>query len=340
MRSHFNILRPIPKAAPCLLLALLLFSGCALPPKNGTASKTGFYFDTVITVTLYDSSDSSLIDGCFSIAEAYEKMLSATKEGSDVFNVNQANGSPVTVKDETAALLEKGLAYSKLSGGAFDITVGRLSSLWNFSKNDGSLPDKSALQNAVSTVGYQNVSIAGNEVSLTNPDAAIDLGAIAKGYIADQMKAYLNEHGVTAGTINLGGNVLCIGPKPDGSPYRIGIQKPFDERGSTAAVVEVMDGTVVSSGVYERYITVDGKRYHHLLDPSTGYPYENGLLSVTILCEASVDGDGLSTACFSMGLYDGMELIERTEGAEAVFLTEDSKLHCSSGIGDSIQIER
>ena len=314
--------------------------GCHLPSKSEPMTKTGFYFDTVITITLYNYSEESLLDDCFSIAEKYEKMFSATLPDSEISNINQAKGSPVTVSDETIALLKKGLEYCELSNGGFDITIGKLSSLWNFTDNeDGSLPDPDAIAEAVSTVNYQNIHISGNEVTLSNPKTAIDLGGIAKGYIADQMKAYLNENGITSGTINLGGNVLCLGPKSDGSNYRIGIQRPFDTQGTAAAVVEVQGETVVSSGIYERYFERDGTIYHHILNPDTGYPYENQLLGVTIICPNSVDGDGLSTTCFSLGLEDGMDFIETLKDTEAVFITKDYKFHCSSGIGTSIPFE-
>ena len=295
-----------------LCMMFITFSyGCHLPSKSEPMTKTGFYFDTVITITLYNYSEESLLDDCFSIAEKYEKMFSATLPDSEISNINQAKGSPVTVSDETIALLKKGLEYCELSNGGFDITIGKLSSLWNFTDNeDGSLPDPDAIAEAVSTVNYQNIHISGNEVTLSNPKTAIDLGGIAKGYIADQMKAYLNENGITSGTINLGGNVLCLGPKSDGSNYRIGIQRPFDTQGTAAAVVEVQGETVVSSGIYERYFERDGTIYHHILNPDTGYPYENQLLGVTIICPNSVDGDGLSTTCFSLGLEDGMDFIE------------------------------
>lgn len=314
--------------------------GCHLPSKSEPMTKTGFYFDTVITITLYNCSEESLLDDCFSIAEKYEKMFSTTLPDSEISKINQAKGSPVTVSDETIALLKKGLEYCELSNGGFDITIGKLSSLWNFTDNEeGSLPDPDAIAEAVSTVNYQNIHISGNEVTLSNPKTAIDLGGIAKGYIADQMKAYLNENGITSGTINLGGNVLCLGPKSDGSNYRIGIQRPFDTQGTAAAVVEVQGETVVSSGIYERYFERDGTIYHHILNPDTGYPYKNQLLGVTIICPNSVDGDGLSTTCFSLGLEDGMDFIETLKDTEAVFITKDYKFHCSSGIGTSIPFE-
>ncbi|MCI8634090.1 MAG: FAD:protein FMN transferase [Eubacterium sp.] len=323
-----------------LLLLVSALSSCTPRTVRDPLTKSGFYFDTIITITVYNTTDESLLDGCFAIADTYEQLFSATIPDSEISQINQSDGRPVTVSSDTLSLLQTGLKYCELSKGGFDISIGKLSSLWNFTEENSSLPDADAIHKAVSTVDYRNILISGNEVTLKNPDTAIDLGAIAKGYIADQMKEYLNEHGVTEGTINLGGNVLCIGPKSDGSNYRIGIQMPFEEQGAIAAVVEVKDQTVVSSGVYERYMTVNDKLYHHILNPKTGYPYENGLLGVSIICPKSQDGDGLSTACFSLGLEDGMKLIESLSDTEAIFITEDYEFHCSSGIGDTIPFEK
>lgn len=334
---------PIKQIQISTLLSLLLFSltlcsGCA-PKTQEPISKTGFYFDTVITLTLYDSKQEELLEGCFALADKYEKMLSATIDSSDVSNINQAKGEPVTVNPETLELLQKGLDYGALSEGRFDVTIGNLSSLWDFTENEGAVPNDADIQTAVSTVDYRNVEINGNQVSLRNPDSSIDLGGIAKGYIADKMKEYLLDQGITSGIINLGGNVLVIGDKPDNTPFTIGIQTPFDSEGSSIATVKIEDMTVVSSGIYERYFTIDDKLYHHILDTSTGYPYDNDLLSVSIICQNSVDGDGLSTTCFSLGLEKGMELVESLENTEAIFITSDYEIHTSSGMGETIPFE-
>jgi thiamine biosynthesis lipoprotein len=329
------------------VLGILVFAGLiygvyrnsSVEETDTSISKTGFYFDTVIKITLYNSDDADYLDGCFALADKYENLLSATIESSDVSKINAANGSPVTVSPETAELIREGIDYGTLSSGQFDITIGKLSSLWDFSENPGIVPDADAIASAVSTIHYQNITVSGNTVTLNDPDAAIDLGGIAKGFIADKMKAYLNENGITSGIINLGGNVLIIGPKEDGSDYRIGIQKPFSDTGTALATVSIPDGTVVSSGVYERYFKKDGVLYHHLLNPKTGYPYENDLTGVTIICSRSVDGDGLSTTCFSLGLEDGMKLIESLPDTEAIFITSDGELHTSSGIGTTIPFQ-
>lgn len=324
----------------CSLLAFFLFFcsfsfvGCGRSKKP--VSKSDFYFDTVITITLYGEENASYIDDCFKLASHYENLFSNTIADSDISKINNANGTPVTVDDDTIELLQKGIYYGDLSLGQFDITIGKLSSLWDFPNNSGTVPSESDIEATLSTIDYHAIVIDGNEVSLSNPDAMIDLGGIAKGYIADKMKDYLNEKDITSGMINLGGNVLTLGDKPDGSNYNIGIQKPFSDDGTAIASVEVSDETVVSSGVYERYFYVGDNFYHHILNPKTGYPYDNNLLGVTIICPKSVDGDGLSTTCFALGLEDGMKLIESLDDTEAVFITDDYELHTTSGIGSDI----
>lgn len=320
-----------------ILLLGLLLCGCG---KKQPIQQSGFYFDTVISVTLYDPSKTEELKHCFTLAQQYEQYFSAKIKDSDTSRINAAAGAPVHVHEETVELIQKGLYYSRLSSGKFDITVGKLTDLWDFHTDTPALPDAAAIAAAVKTIDYNNIVINGTEVTLTNPDAALDPGGIAKGYIADKIKEYLLSQGITDGLINLGGNVLTIGEKEDGSAYTIGIQKPFDQTGAAAAAVSVRDLSVVTSGVYERYFEQDGIRYHHILDVSNGYPYDNGLLSVSIICSSSADGDGLSTVCFALGLEKGMELIESLDQTEAIFITSDQKLHTSSGIGTTIPMEQ
>lgn len=337
------------KVLSCLLVPLLsanlLLSGCSRTADE-PVTKSGFYFNTVISVSIYENGSEELLDDCFALAQKYEGYFSNTIPDSDISKINDAGGAPVTVHDETIELLKTGIAYGDLSGGKFDITIGRLSDLWDIStkalldQTDASMiPSDADIQTALATVDYREIQIDGNTVTLQNPDARIDLGGIAKGYIADQMKAYLNQKGITSGYINLGGNVLALGAKTDGSAYTIGIQRPFGEENEAIASVSITDQTVVSSGVYERYFEVDGTRYHHILDTATGYPYDNGLLEVTIITGASVDGDGLSTTCFSLGLEDGMALVESLDATEAIFITDDYEVHTSSGMGTVIPYE-
>lgn len=310
----------------CMLACCLLLSACS--SSRETISKQGFLLDTVIQITLYDTGNESLLDESFAVCEKYEQLLSKTVATSDVSRINQAEGKPVTVSDETIALIQKSLTYSELSDGAFDITIAPLSSLWDF-KDKKTIPDSQDIEKAKNLVDYHTISISGNTVTLSNPKASIDLGAIAKGYIADKIKDYLVSKNVKSGLINLGGNVLTIGTKPDGSAWNIGIQKPFDEQNAAITSVHLSDESVVTSGVYERYFKQDGVIYHHILDAKTGYPFQNGLLGVTIISEQSVDGDALSTTCFALGLQKGMELIRSLPDIDAIFITDDYQLHDS-----------
>lgn len=324
----------------CFCMLIPLLSGCKVSSSLEGTTKQGFYLDTVIFVTLYDASATSEIQKCFSIAERYEKMFSTTVKGSDIWNINHANGAPVSVSKETIFLLKKGISYGKISNGKFDITIGKLSSLWDFDHNDGTIPSKADITAALSSVDYQNIQIADQTVTLKNPSAMIDLGGIAKGYIADQMKAYLNKKGVHEGLINLGGNVLSVGEKTTDSKtdgyYTIGIQKPFSEDGTAACTVKIKDQSVVTSGIYQRYFKKDNTIYHHILDVKTGYPYENGLSSVTIINSSSVDGDALSTTVFAMGLSAGKAYVESLKNTEAVFITTSGKIYTTAGLKKKI----
>ena len=176
-------------------------------------------------------------------------------------------------------------------------------------------------------MNYKNVKVDGTTVQLLDPKAAIDLGAIAKGYIADQLKEYLESAGIKHGLISLGGNTVAIGEKPDGSPFKIGVQKPFAEQNDILTSLDIRNQSVVSSGTYERYFEKDGKIYHHILNPFTGYPYETHLQQVTIISDASVDGDALSTTCFALGLEEGSKLIKSLDEIEAIFVTDDGNIH-------------
>lgn len=332
-----------------LLLVIFSFTGCSFNKKS--VSKSGFYFDTIITITLYGTNDSTYIDHCFEMASDYENKFSNTIASSEISKINDGAGiTEVMVSDETIELLNAGIKYGELSHGVFDLTLGHLSDIWNFSENANQaektnhnadpsvLPAKEDIDACIKHIDYTKINVSGNNVLLNDVKSKIDIGGIAKGYIADQMKEYLNSKGVTSGIINLGGNILTIGEKIDGSDYTIGIERPFDENKNAMAAVKVKDKSVVTSGIYERYFKVQNTLYHHILNVKTGYPYDNRLYSVTIISDSSMAGDALSTTCFALGLEDGLELIEGLDNTEAIFITDDYNIHTSSGIGKSIPL--
>ena len=309
------------KILACFLTFSFLLTGCSTKDQSQSLSMTGTYFDTVVKIEVW-GADSKIMDGCKDICEKYEQLLSPTIDSSEISQINQAQGASVSVSKETADLIELGKYYGDLSGGKFDITIASASDLWNFHDNaDHSIPDAGQLAEAVTHINYKNIEVNGTTVTMSDPYAKIDLGGIAKGYIAD---------------INLGGNILTLGGKTDGSNFRIGIQKPFAEDGTVMAVLPVSDKSIVSSGNYERYFKKDGKIYHHIIDPSTGYPIENNLNQVTIISDKSVDGDALSTTCYALGLDEGLKLIRSMDNIEAVFITDDNTIYKSSDSVDLI----
>lgn len=324
------------KAAALLAAAGILLAGCA--GKKEPISRSTFLLNTFVTVTVYDPEDEAVMEGALKLCSDYEKKLSKTLEGSEIYEMNhrQPGQRTVTVSEPVARVLEKGLSYSSLSEGAFDITVEPLSTLWDFAGKDPKVPDAGLIEAAAEKVGYKKVSLEGDQVTFADDETTIDLGAIAKGFIADEMKAYMKSQGVERAIINLGGNVLCIGQQPGKKPFKIGIQKPYADRSETIAAVEIRDLSVVSSGVYERCFVENGVNYHHILNPSTGYPYENGLEQVTIISPYSVDGDGLSTTCFALGLEKGMELVESLEGIYGIFMTDDGGIYYTEGTEELI----
>lgn len=316
-------------------------------------SRTDIALDTVVTITVYGVDENELqkdaaaiVDTAFDMIKSYEKKFSAYEEFSEIYTLNHAEGAEIEISEETYELLEKGLHYSELSEGRFDITCGALNELWHMSDNNGFIPKQDEIDKALKTIDYRKVNIKRCEntvnnvdessetskmaktsendykyyASLNDADIRIDLGAIAKGYIGDKVKEYMIFQGVNSAIINLGGNVVLIGGKNTGNSFlsdknsvenfNIGIPKPFkiDEIEYT---ISEKDKTVVTSGNYQRYFEKDGKIYHHIMDLQTGYPAESGVSSVTIVCDTSVDADALSTICFLLGKEDGEGFLQK-----------------------------
>ena len=342
--------------AGTLILSSAVLSGCSSKANTSQTadsdsqepiSATAIKLNTAVTVTIYDSKDKNLLTECMNLCDKYEKVFSRTASDSELYQLNHRELAPVEgtedtyqVSDDLAELVSEGLDYSELSKGAFDIAIEPLTSLWDFTAEDPQVPEDSLIQAALPKCDYHNISVDKdkNEITLKTDDTAIELGAIAKGYIADRLKDYLVSQNVKSAIINLGGNVLCIGEKPNNSAFKIGIQKPFADRSETIAVMDIKDKSVVSSGIYERCFEQNGTLYHHLLNPETGYPYDNGLIAVTIISDKSVDGDALSTTCFALGLEDGMKLAESLDDVQAFFVTSDYEIHYTKDFRKKIKV--
>ena len=326
------------KKISCLLAVLMtvaIFVGCSKSkvPAEPT-SKTSLVLGTVCTITLYDSDDTEIIDKAFARLTDLEATLSINKSGTELDKVNSMAGKePVKVSADTLNVVKKGLEYSAMSNGTLDITVGPLVKLWGIGTEWAAVPSEADIETAKNLINYENVIIdeANSTIYLKNPGMVIDLGAIAKGYAADEVVKLLTDHGVKSAIVNLGGNIFAMGNKVDNSLWKIGVQNPEKDGESTIGYVTVANKSVVTSGVYERYFEEDGKKYHHILSPETGYPYENEILGVSIISDASIDGDSLSTTLFALGVEKGLELIESIDGVDAIFVTRDHKLHMTKG---------
>lgn len=322
-----------------ILLTTLMINLCGCVIKPTPVSKTIFCFDTYITLTIYDNegdfTSSQIIDDALELCKEFEEMLSKSIETSDVSKINNSNGEKVEINLPTYEIISHSLEYSQLTNGVFDITVAPLVNLWNVTSDNPSVPKEKDIKETLKYVDYKNIITNYNDlsVSLNSTNTEIDLGAIAKGYIADWLKDSLVDSGVKSAIIDLGGNILTIGSKDDKN-FKIGIKKPFaDEDDDIFATVEVKDKSVVTSGIYERYFKVNDNIYHHIIDTKTGYPVENDLYSVTVISDSSEDGDALSTSLLSLGSKKGIELLNTLDkNIEAVFITKDYEIILTDGL--------
>ncbi|MCD8189375.1 MAG: FAD:protein FMN transferase [Clostridiales bacterium] len=331
----------------CCLLAALLLTGCSAgtvePDPEAEESSTQYLeaMDTYMTLTAYGSSRDEALDAAVEEIQRLEALLTVGSEDSEVSQLNQA-GTAV-LSEDTAALVERALEIYDSTGGAFDITVSPLMELWGFTTQDYQVPDPSEIQATLALVGADRISYDADTSTVTLGEGqSIDLGGIAKGYTSQRLMELFEVMGVTSAMVSLGGNIQCLGTKPDGSLWRVGIQDPVGSEGAIVAVIEVEDQAVITSGSYERYFTDEatGETYHHILDPATGYPADSGLVSVTIVTPDGTLGDALSTALFIMGLEEGTAYWQaHSDEFQAVFIDADGNLYVTEGLEDSVEAD-
>ena len=348
-------------------LLLLVFTSRQKSPSSYDAlTLTDYKLNTYVAVTIYDPAKKYVLEECMALCDQYELIFSRTNPNSELYRLNngllprQPNGY-YTLSSDLYEVIKTGKKYAGLSDNAFSVAMEPLTSLWDFTDGTNTIPSPEEIEAALPLSDSDNVLLkepnqiafvkAGTlytDGSPVNYGMGIDLGAIAKGYIADKLKEYLLSEEVDSALIYLGGNVLCIGDKPnkdmlqtnphDTSPFTVGIEKPFSVNGETIATIKIKDTSVVTSGTYQRYFEKDGYLYHHLLNSTTGYPHQNGLTSVTIITASSTDADALSTTCFSLGLEKGLELLESLDYADGFFITEDGKIYYTGGFLEKYQL--
>lgn len=314
--------------------SVLAFTACRA--QKAPSARTFLSFDTVCTINAYDAGTDALYDACEARLNELENLFSAHISSSDICRVNEAAGDcPVKVSGEVFTVLKTARAYAEKSSGAFDPTIGPLVALWGIGSENERIPSDSEIEAARSFVDWQLLTLddEAGTAFLEKEGMALDLGGIAKGYAADEMVRLLKEAGVTSALVDLGGNVYVIGNRPaesgsdaSGEPWRVGIKNPFKPEEGAGLRVDVSDMSVVTSGNYERYFEKNGVRYHHILNPETGWPSENGIVSCTIIDSSSLEADVLSTAVFVLGKERGMELLEK-EGKEGVCISSDGTVY-------------
>ncbi|MEN1761923.1 FAD:protein FMN transferase [Anoxynatronum sibiricum] len=346
--KHLPTTRGIPvKMASLLLSASLLFAvlffGCSTTDP-GWSEKTETVLGTISHIRIHSEHRP---EGDTAVASAFERVqeiegrMSATLPDSQIYHINTAAGrTGVTVTDDVLFMIEEGLRYYQLTDGLFHIGLGTLTSLWGLSTDRPQVPEREAIQNTLAAIDIETIEISGSDVRIRQRGTAIDLGGIAKGYAVDEAARVLQDLGITSGFVNFGGDVYALGEKPDGTPWYVGIKEPIP--GSTGLVgrLGVTNRSVVTSGDYERYLADEntGERFHHILDPRTGRPASNELVSVTIASDTALEGDILSTAVFVMGLEKGYRYVTDTPGADALFITRDDEVILTPGLRQDFEL--
>lgn len=325
-----------------LIVALLIVTSCGKENEardlvSDPYSRTEFMMGTVVNVKVYNEGKEEVLTAVFDRMEELAGKITVDEPGSEVEAINQQAGiAPVAVSEDVYELLEAAYAYSEETRGSFDMTIGPLTELWHIGFDDARKPEQTEIDEALTLVDYRQVEFdeANQTVYLPKQGMRLDLGAIAKGYITDEVVKVLKEHEVDTAIVDLGGNVFVLGhsPRAENADWNVGVQDPFETRGEILGSIPVSNQTIVTSGIYERFLEVDGMQYHHLMDPETGYPFDNEIAGVSIISEKSIDGDGLSTAAFSDGLEAGLDYIEQIEGVEAIFVTKDRNVYVTDGL--------
>lgn len=332
-----------------MLFFVILVTGCS--GKQTTAVKINkepfseeqFLLGTYIKIRVYDEGKEAVLKKAFARIKELGDKITVNQKGSEVDEINQQAGiKPVKVSDDIYPLLKRAYEYSEDSQGGFDMAIGPITQLWHIGFDDARKPSQQEIDQALKLVDYRKVKLNDEDktVFLEEKGMQLDLGAIAKGFITDEVVKVLREDDVTTAVVDLGGNIYVLGHSPRGEKedWNVGIQDPNNARNTVIGTIKESNKTVVTSGIYERFLKVDGKTYHHLFDPRTGYPFENDIAGVTIITKKSIDGDGLSTAVFAMGVKKGLEYAENLENVDTIFVTKEDKVYVSKDIEKTFEL--
>ena len=321
------------KKLAALLLAGVL-TGCSAPAEEmqQPVERSLFAMNTYMTFTAYGEDAQAALQEAEECIQQVEGLWSVTDKDSEIYQANHSGGQPVTVSEETAEIISFALEMAQRTGGALDPTIYPVLTAWGFTTDSKQVPSQQRITRLLEQVGYDRIQLNGSE--LTVPDGMeLDLGAVGKGYTADLVTEILRRHGVTS----LGGNIQAIGSRPDGSDWRLGIRAPWES--GNLGVLTVSDAAVVTSGGYENYFDDEqGNIYWHILDPSTGYPADSGLQSVTIVGREGKMCDALSTALFVMGAQSAEQYWRENGGFEMLLVTDSGEILITEGIAENFTL--
>lgn len=304
---------------------------------NKKYEETFFALGTMNMISAYGKNSEHAVRSAIERVNEISDRMSVYKAGSDIARINSSAGlESQEIHPDTYRLLKLSLGFSELSKGAFDITVRPLTKLWGIGKKHDYIPSEEEIGIALKLVNYRDLLFDGKgcRAGLRKAGQSLDLGGIAKGYAADEVRRILLGHGIIDALINLGGNIVAMGHREDGRPWQIGIQNPLSSRGEHIGTIEASDQTIVTSGSNEQFFIRDGVRYHHIIDPRTGFPAATDLLSVTSVCSCSTDADALTTAIFVSGITDSIRLLDSAD-AQAVFVTTNGDLFLTEGLANT-----
>lgn len=311
-----------------LLTCIVLFSSCSFTKSSQGVKKSEYLLGTIVSITVYDfgEADETVFDDCFRIVSEYERIFSYYDEESELNILNKtAYKSPVQVSDEMFLIIDESLDYCEKTDGAFDIGIGKLIEVWDVAAAAATPPESNSLSEFIGFKGYEHIAVdeINRTISFNDERVAIHLGACAKGFVQDRVSEFLKENGVKSALLDFGGSVQTIGDK-NGVLFSVGITDPLSDS-DLAGIVKISDSVVVTSGDYRRFFDYNGKKYHHILDTSTGYPADSGINGVSILCDSSFTGDCLSTAAFVIGAAGSAELLNE-ENVGYVIITDESTI--------------
>lgn len=308
-------------------------------------SERQFLMGTYVQVKIYNEGKEDVLKKAFDRIGVLDREITVNEKGSEVDEINEQAGiKPVKVSSDVYDLIKAAVNYTEDSNGGFDLAIGPITQLWHIGFDDARKPEQSEIDQELKKVDYKKVVLNDKDqtVYLEEKGMSLDLGAIAKGYITDEVVDVLKENGVTSAIVDLGGNVYVLGdnPRSDSGKWKIGIQDPNEARNTVVGTVEEKNKSLVTSGIYERYLKVGDNVFHHLFNAKTGYPFDNEIAGVTIVSDTSIAGDALSTAVFSKGVKEGMAYVDSLDGVDAIFITKDDSIYISKGLQGNFKLNK